>query len=860
MSRLSWFCLVLGLIACDGDPPPDAGTPRDSAAPSCERDLAPIEAGDDGHATPLSAGPGEVRAGRLTETDLPADPTGLAVWSAGDYVLANDRVAILIEDAGVSDLYDPYGGRPVGVAAVEGGALVRAGDFNEILFGFGGYLVQTETVSVVNDGSDGNAAVIRAIGPLRSMEAFGDLLTELLPGEDYSGLPAAMEYEMAPGGDSVGVYLVVGQPEPGAVRVPFLVDAFFQRYRMPSWTEAEGFVTPTSALPLVAFVDDAGTSYAFLAPGDDELSLILDQAGVLIFSAGNTAIPGCEYTRIHMGTIVLGGPGLGGLQSALARRRGDTLRTVTGTLTHADGSPAPEARVHVRHPDGRHFARVSPAADGTFSLEVPSTEMSFFAYRTGTSLVGPISVGADTSSVDLTLGAVGRISVGVTDVDGGGAIPARVQVLPVGGAPEIPGDLGERRIATGRSHIEFTTGERVELDVEPGEHDIVISRGYEYELETRRVTVAADETVTVDVALERVIDTTGVLCADYHIHTHRSPDSPDSPQRKLLSLIADGLEIAVRTDHEWTNDFTPVIEELGLSEFVLGVSGEELTTFGWGHFGVFPLPEDRSRPSGGAIPWVGRLPPEVFAEARARDSSPIVIINHPRSGGVFGGYFNAAALDGTTGVGNNTDLWDERFRVVEVFNDSSFDSNRDGPVADWFALLNGGRRIAAVGSSDSHNADTSPVGYPRTCLRLGTDDPREVTPERLRDETAAGHSTISGGIYLDVTGPGDTYPGDDAVAGGATASVAVRVQAASFIEGALALEVIVDGLTVQMIDITESDRDPTNPAIRLDAMIDVPVAATGSWVVFHVRSDGDLSAIHTRRTPFAVSNPLFLSR
>ena len=75
---------------------------------------------------------------------------------------------------------------------------------------------------------------------------------------------------------------------------------------MPSWTEADGFVTPTARVPLVAFVDDAATSYAFLAPDDGELAPILDQAGVLLFSAGNTAIPGCEYTRIHMGTIVLG--------------------------------------------------------------------------------------------------------------------------------------------------------------------------------------------------------------------------------------------------------------------------------------------------------------------------------------------------------------------------------------------------------------------------------------------------------------------------------------------------------------------------------------------------------------------------
>jgi hypothetical protein len=97
----------------------------------------------------------------------------------------------------------------------------------------------------------------------------------------------------------------------------------------------------------------------------------------------------------------------------------------------------------------------------------------------------------------------------------------------------------------------------VSLRVDPGEHQVVVSRGYEYELHTETVTVAAGETVNVSAELEHAVDTTGVMCADYHIHTFRSPDSEDSSELKLLGLIADGLEIAVRSDHQWINDFQP---------------------------------------------------------------------------------------------------------------------------------------------------------------------------------------------------------------------------------------------------------------------------------------------------------------
>ena len=78
-----------------------------------------------GHPQPLGAAPGEARAGRARAGDLPAVPSGLVTWKEGDFVLANDKVALVIEDVGDSDLYDPWGGRPVGLARVEGGKLVE---------------------------------------------------------------------------------------------------------------------------------------------------------------------------------------------------------------------------------------------------------------------------------------------------------------------------------------------------------------------------------------------------------------------------------------------------------------------------------------------------------------------------------------------------------------------------------------------------------------------------------------------------------------------------------------------------------------------------------------------------------------
>src|SRR5438105_2840200 len=94
------------LIAACGD---DSSTPPPSA---CAMPPGPFAAGSlDGHADPLGAGPAEARAGRVHAADLPVVPSGLITWRDNDFVLANDKIALVIEDAGDSDLYDPWGGR-----------------------------------------------------------------------------------------------------------------------------------------------------------------------------------------------------------------------------------------------------------------------------------------------------------------------------------------------------------------------------------------------------------------------------------------------------------------------------------------------------------------------------------------------------------------------------------------------------------------------------------------------------------------------------------------------------------------------------------------------------------------------------
>lgn len=872
LSSASVFATSLALTGCDcnGNPTTDSGMsdagPTDDAPPgddafaaACEAPV-PFERGSaDGAADPLTIPAGQSRVGRVTEAMLPADPRGLAVWKAGDFVMASSSgVALVIEDVGVSDLYDRYGGRPVGIAAVEGGRLTHAGNFNEILLGFSTFLVETESVTVMNDGSDGNAAVVRVTGPLGPIDFAGALIDAFSGGNRFEGWPASLEYRLEPGADHIDMTITVDNITNRAGRVARVLHGVFQGSRMPMLTPEAGFDVPEGNFMTRHAVYADGRdemSWALVPPGDTMLTQLANLSGVSVFDSGSLRYMPCERVTASLGAIALG-RGVSGAQGAAMRMQGMTTRVLHGQVRDVGGVAAPGVRVHALQGTA-YYSRAISDASGNFEMVVPTgAALNLQAFRRGQSLTAPQAITATEDNVTVTMPAFGTLHVVES-----ASLPVRIQVAPATGAPPaIPDAFGEPDVVTGRTRVDFASAGDASLILSPGTYDVTVSRGYEYELHRQRVTIAAGATAEVTTTLNHSVDTTGWMCADYHIHTTRSPDADDDANDKVLALAADGLEIAIRSDHEFAADFQPNVVSLGLQNHVFGIAGEEMTTFTWGHFNVFPMVIDNNVRNGHIPNVYGVLPPAAFAELRARPEQPAIIINHPRTSGPGFGYFNVAEYDATTGMVGSEEYWDEQFNVVEVFNDSDFNFNRGETVADWFSFLNRSRRVFAVGSSDSHHLMTAPTGYPRTCLHVNTDNPTMLTANQVRDMTSAGHSYISGGIRLNVEGPDNTGPGDTAMGVGAMTQVHVIVEAATWIgvgESGMQLEVIVDGVTTEMMTLPVPMAGET---VRFEGDINVPVAAAGSWVVIHASSDDDMVELHPGRAPFAVSNPIFLQR
>ncbi len=880
MSRLGLAFVTLALaLACstpaptdDAASPDDAPLGHDAALPPCVG-VPAIPTGDpNGHPHPLGAGPSEARAGRIAAADLPRFDSNLQIWGSGEFILANDRIAVAIEDVGPSDLYDPWGGRITGMARVEGGHLVDPGDFGEFFVLTGRSTVVTRSVTVMNDGSNGQPAVIRAEGMLAPLPFFDAIVFHFFP-DELTDIEAAIDYTLAPGSDHVDISMTFASPRNRDVHVVAVLHGFLYADRMPPFIDARGFDQASIGAPAwMGFADERRTSYIYELLDGQVFSGIISESGFNGRLAAGRTIPACATTTFHHARLTLGGPGADGAIAARATEHGDAIRAITGVVHDPDGMPAAGVRVHALTPTGDWITRSNvTGADGTYLLHVPaSADVQLDPVRLGNGRATHVAVPAAMTTMDLTMPASGFVRVVATDALGD-PLPVRVSVFALGGdVPEPPSMYGEADVPDGRAAVDYAITGDSTLRVPVGAYRVVASRGYEYELGEAMMTVASHgQTVSATVALEHSVDTTGVLCGDFHIHTRRSADSGDDVTRKVYAALADGLEIPVRSDHEFVADFQPIIESLGMQHFAHGICSIEMTSMElWGHMGVFPLVEDPSAINMGAPAWQTYPTPtdmsmpfrtmgphEVFNLVRARTEHPAIIINHPRGST---NYFGYVGYDDLTGMVRRREDWDDEFVLVEVFNDADWMADRNGTVADWLSFLDHGRTVYAVGSSDSHTISGSPVGYPRTCITLGTDDPAAVVPSAVRDQLTLGHASISGGIYV-TTSVGSARAGDTVHVGGTMAMVHVHVEAATWVD-VDAIDVVVDGQTVHTIAILPSDADPAHPATRFDQDILVDVRSAGSYVIVAAYGNSPLEPVHRGRIPFGVTNPIFLAR
>jgi len=201
---------------------------------------------------------------------------------------------------------------------------------------------------------------------------------------------------------------------------------------------------------------------------------------------------------------------------------------------------------------------------------------------------------------------------------------------PVQAGCEMTGGLSPPRFVanccrgTGSTHaagpaknqVTTATGKLDKLPIAPGRYRVTMSRGPEYDAPSNEIDIGAGKDEHYGSVLHHVLDTSGYLATDFHQHTMLGTDSPVSTRDRVVSNLAEGVEVAVATEHNVVADFEPIVQELGLGAWMVALPGDELTSDAskkpWGHANVFPLKADPKDPRGGALPVRDRTARELF--------------------------------------------------------------------------------------------------------------------------------------------------------------------------------------------------------------------------------------------------------
>lgn len=432
----------------------------------------------------------------------------------------------------------------------------------------------------------------------------------------------------------------------------------------------------------------------------------------------------------------------------------------------------------------------------------------------------------DALGIRCVLGASGTLQfAGVTDAESGQFVPARLTI--VGFDPSVDLDKTDRffdhniydkpygvaDIQHFNAHGNLGLSESNMMRLAPGYYLLVFTRGPEYSMEVRPVTVTNGAVIPIQpVVLKHVVKTPGYISADFHVHGINSPDSTVLQENRVLETVAEGLDVLQSSDHDFLTDYAPAARDLAarglISDNALQtIVGDEISPNNLGHIQAFPYWADPEESSGGALDWsysdsdvVSPAPdytmtvPQIMAEARKihGPDKKIIQVNHiaetPLSIPIVTGWVTTTAYMDGFGVqplSTFTDPVTQRMLAVNSpmplpFGDSpmigtEFDAVELIPgeavidhdmvqsaIPVWFNLLNLGILATATANSDTHTSYGLPVGLPRNYIAspvdprdTAGDQYRNIDPEKYADPIRDHHLIISAGPFVTMAATGE---------------------------------------------------------------------------------------------------------
>lgn len=457
---------------------------------------------------------------------------------------------------------------------------------------------------------------------------------------------------------------------------------------------------------------------------------------------------------------------------------------------------------------------------------------------------------------------LGRATVRIVD-SSGASVPGKVSFHGIAPTPspyfrpQNPA-LHDGYWESARNSV-FPLRAAMDIELPVGAYRVSASRGPLYSIAEQTVHIEKDAAQSLVFTIDRVLDRPDLISMDAHLHTLES-DGAVHIDEKIRAIVAEGIDVAIATDHNFPVDYRPELERLGLEDQLIVVAGAEVTVPERLDYNTYPMLVQPDEYNHGAIDALSTDLSGRFKASRERDRNVILQINHPRLWQFD--YFNWHGLDPDSAAFAN-EGFDLSFDVIEVVNGANYDEvNNKATRKDWFNLLRRGYFRPLVGTSDSHEVDQDEPGYSRTWIYHGEADGDPVNVERLMERVRAGRSFASNGPLLDLTLNGRYGPGETLTATDGAARVVVDAWSAPWTE-ATAVQLYVNGVP-QVLPMRSV---PYPAAVHWHGETELRLEQD-AFVVAELRGTKDLFPVVQRRAtphgeaagvlPYALTNPVFV--
>lgn len=354
--------------------------------------------------------------------------------------------------------------------------------------------------------------------------------------------------------------------------------------------------------------------------------------------------------------------------------------------------------------------------------------------------VGPIAI-VPTSRNEMLKEA--RIEVSVIDQETEREIPCRLTLTKPDGTLQPLLAEPARDVAT-RVGVVYACEGKASLSLPQGEYVLTAGRGFEWGTDTTRISLRPGESKRIVLSLRREVSTEGWIAADSHIHTLTHSGHGDARlDERMITIAGEGIELAIATDHNHHVDYGPVQKSMGLQDRFTSVIGNEVTTKR-GHFNAFPIQPGAPVVDHKEEDWSKLLP-----AIRSTPGVEVITLNHPRD--LHSGFIPLGGTHFHPKTGKHDDA--KAFKnvdAIEVVTSAALQSDIHQLIRDWFALLNRGHRIAAIGSSDTHDVSRFILGQGRTYVATKDSDPAHLDLEEVWQSYQKGRLLVSMGLLAQV--------------------------------------------------------------------------------------------------------------